>query len=453
VLSKEGQLLPATGDVVIPLMLARTGSSWRVSGDLPPGSFTDQAQFDAAYRSADLFFSDRTETRLVADPRWFFGSTITPTMLVSRLLAGPSPELAGAVGPNVGKGAQLHGAVSVSDDGQVSISLTGLEGDDARNRTVLAAEIVWTLESAGTSGTCLIRSDGSPLVADHQSGWRTADVKSFDPNPDTAAASVLYLVQDGRLVRASSAGLVPVRGQLGGVDDLKSAAVSPAQDRVAVVASRGDRQVLLQGKYGEDAAEVITGASISPPSFGADSDSGYAVVDGRPIRWVIGEQGQVRTVDLDVSAVTAVNPAPITSLKVSPDGARVALIVGGKLLLAVLSTNDRGMPSLTGVRMAAYTIDTPVYSAAWGGRSAVYVARAGDDGPVMRIPLSGAPAAALVSGNLKPPMRAIAATSSTVYAADSRGVLELGATSDAADQYWINIADSNAESLPVVPNS
>lgn len=449
VLSAIGQLTPSTGEKVIPLTLTRGNGTrgWRIEGDMLAGTITDSTQFDATYRLAQLYFPDRTATRLAGDPRWLYGSSIDPTDLVTRLLAGSAPDLAGAADTAAGRDVTLRGPV-LQDGDRVTINLGGLADADTRNRTVIAAQLIWTLDEAGIRGTYLINADGEPLVAERSDGWRTADVKAFDPEPDTGP-SPLHVVAGG-FYRVTSSGTSPVGGPLGTADDLRSAAISMNQTRVAAVAQRGGRQVLLQGPYGGDVTEVASGAEIASPSFGAVVDTGYALVDSRPVQWSLGADGATtRVVPLDTGEVTAVDPRPITAFKVSPDGVRVAMVVGGRVLLAAVATGDRGAPSLTGVHVAAFGITTPVVSVDWGGVTSLYLVREGDDTPIMRIPVSGLPPTGLVSGNLKPPVRSVAATRNTVYAGDVRSVLELGTAPSSADQYWTSVGDVPEGAVPV----
>lgn len=446
VLSAIGQLTPADGEEMIPMTLSRNNDVWRVDGAIPAGTVTDTVQFDASYRLANLYFPDRTETHLVADPRWLFGVSIDPTVVVNRLLAGPAPDLSGAVASAVGKDVVLRGPVAV-DDGRVSLNLGGQIDADTRIRTVLAAQLIWTLNDAGTTGTYLINAEGSPLIAERSDGWRTADVVSFDPDPETGDPG-LHVVRGG-LYRVGGTGMSPVGGPLGTVTDLMSAAISVRQERVAAVAARGGRQVLLQGPYGGDVTEIATGTAISTPSFGPAADTGYAIIDGTPSMWTVDATGQTRVVALDTSQVTSISPEAITSFKVSPDGVRVALVADGTLLFGALGSNDRGVPALTGVRIATYAISTRVVSIAWGDSNAVYAVREGDETPVWRVPVSGLPGAPLVSGNLKPPVRTVAATRTTVYVGDVRAVLELGTAPGSADQYWLPVGQVPGGAIPV----
>ncbi len=71
----------------------------------------------------------------------------------------------------------------------------------------------------------------------------------------------------------------------------------------------------------------------------------------------------------------------------------------------------------------------------------------------MQLRIDGTPPGALPSGNLTPPVTAVAANQSTIYAADSRGVLRLGSTNDEPDQYWGEVTPTmGSNSIPVLPH-
>ena len=449
-LTPTGQLLPATGPMVVPLSLTRLRGAWRIAGDLPRGAITDRAQFLTAYRQVDLYFPDRTMSRLVTDPRWMFGPSPVATDVVGMLLRGPASDLDGAVGTGADKGATLSGPVVVDGD-TVTVDLENVTDDDTRNRTVLAAQLIWTLNGAGITGTYVLNADGAPLVPGHDGGWRTADVQSFDADPDSGPPP-LHLVYEGALVRSTAGHAIPIPGPLGTTREVRAAAVTVDMSRAAAVLARRSREVLVEGPYGAPPVEVAAGREVTSPSYGAEPSEGYAIVDGRPIQWSLDAQGTAGTIDLDVTEVTQKAPGPITAMSVSPDGVRVALVVAGRPVLAVVSINERGIPSLTGVRPAAIDIDTDVDDIAWSGPSVLYAVRAGTESPVMRIALAGGPSVGLVAGNLKPPLSSVAASEETVYVGDTQGVQQLGIGAGRPDQYWTGVSpDMDSGTVPVVP--
>lgn len=458
-LKTDGQLLPATGRVETAMTLRRVAEQWRIDGALPKGTMVDRRQFDSTYRPASVYFTNRDRTRLIADPRWLYSSMSSdPTVLVNRIVGGRSADLADSVDSALPNGAALRGQVSTVPGGGVQMELTGIGGLSVKDRTLLAAQIVWTLEQADIGGPYVINADGGPLIPERSAGWRTADVRTFDPSAEVTTDVGLNVITGGALFTVTDTGKVPVDGPLGSGRLLRSAAIAPDGSRIAAVlahAGRGPKQDLAIGPYGGEPRVVVSGESITRPSFGPDANSVWVVVDGRPMRWMRDtsantETEQVTTVD--ASAVGAVARGPISELQISPDGVRAVLLVGGQVIFAVVTPNAEGGLALTSPRIAAYNVGNRAVSVAWASPTTVMLARDAVDSPVVQLSVNGSPAVGLLSGNLSPPVRAVAANRSTVYAGDARGVLRLGSTNGQPDQYWTEVAPAaDPDAIPVVP--
>ncbi|MEE4021647.1 MtrAB system accessory lipoprotein LpqB [Gordonia sp. PKS22-38] len=456
-LTTAGELLPATGRVETSLSLTRAGDQWRIDGPLPNGTMIDRNQFDAAYRAATLYFTDRSLERLVADPRWFYSGTGSdPTALLTRLIAGPASELNGAVDSGFPNGAALRGPVTSLSDGGVRVELTGIGSSSTRDRTALAAQIIWTLDAADIGGPYVINADGGPLIPERAPGWQTADVQSFDPTAVPATDVGLNIIRLGAMLKVTDSGTVPVDGPLGTSTAVRSAVISADGQRTASVRARGGGGPRLElgiGPYGGTPSVVTSGDSITRPSFGQDADTVWAVVDGQPVQWVRDESGDSeRLAPVDAEAIATVARGPITELQVAPDGVRVALIVGGQVVFAVVATNAEGAVSLANPRIAAYNIGSRALSLDWASPTTVMVARDALESPVVQLSINGTPAVGLLSGNLSPPVRAVVADQSTVYVGDTRGVLRLGSSNGQPDQYWTEVEPAMApDVIPVLP--
>jgi hypothetical protein len=110
----EGQL-PDPG----PIELVRTPNGWRINR-LPNGVFLDWQQFQSAYKRSTLYFIDPTGTTVVPDPRYLAVSDpdLLATELVTKLIAGPRPEMADAVRNLLGPPLKLRGPVTRADGGE-----------------------------------------------------------------------------------------------------------------------------------------------------------------------------------------------------------------------------------------------------------------------------------------------------------------------------------------------
>lgn len=458
----NGQLLPATGRVEVTIRLARTKLGWRIDGPLPPGVLIDRTQFEATYRLVTLYFTDLGHSRLIGDPRWFYIGQTGAASVVARLLAGPSLDLARATASALPPGTQL-GAVEVRQGGGVRIDLRRAGSPSPAARSLIAAQLVWTLNSVDAPSPYAITLDGAPLLPDRSNGIAVADVQRYSPTASSSSADDLDVISNGRYHNVVNGRLVPIAGNLNGADEIRSASVSSDRARVAAVraprpgASRpdpappgGSRAQLVTGLYGGAVQPLAAGTSITRPSFGANNDV-WAVLDGRPTRWGASEDG-LRTSVVDTSALTAIAQGPVTDLQVSPDGVRVALVVGGQVLFAVITEGDDGKVALAHPRFAAYNIGNRAVALDWASPTTLVIARDVTETPVTQVPVSGLPAAGLVSGNLAPPVHAVAANLSSTYVADSRGVLALSVSTATRDQTWADVpAAKGPDMIPVLP--
>lgn len=462
-LKVNGQLLPATGRVESTIKLARSNVGWRIDGPLPPGVLIDRTQFEATYRLVTLYFTDQSQSRLIGDPRWFYIGQTGPGSVVARLLAGPSLDLARSTASAIPTGTQL-GTVAVREGGGVRIDLRRAGSPAPEVRSLIAAQLVWTLNSVDAPAPYAITLDGEPLLPDRPDGIAVADVQRHSPTASSSSVDALDVISNGRYHNVVDGRLVPIAGNLNDGDQVRSASVSSDRTRIAAVRGPrptagapaqpappgGARPQLVTGLYGGAVQPLATGASITRPSFGAGNDV-WAVLDGRPTRWSMGEGG-LHTSVVDTAALAAVAQGPISDLQVSPDGVRVALIVGGQVLFAVIVDRDDGQVELAYPRFAAYNIGNRAVALDWASPTTLVIARDVTETPVTQVPVSGLSAAGLVSGNLAPPVHAVAANLSSTYVGDSRGVLTLSTSTSTRDQTWVDVpAARGADMIPVLP--
>ncbi|MBD0022763.1 hypothetical protein GII33_16835 [Gordonia pseudamarae] len=454
-LRPDGQLLPATGRVAATFDLRLVNDQWRIDGRLPSGTLIDKNQFESLYRSATLYFPNNERTALVPDPRWLYAGTDTdPGTLIRRLIAGPAADLRAAAGTAFPRTAALRGKVGAVADGGVQVPLTGIGEQSDADQQLMVAQIVWTLEGLEIAGPYQITDDGHPIREDHADGWQSTDVAGLDPNGTVTADAGLSVIRDGALLRVGAT-TTPVAGELGTGDDLRSASISPDGKRVAGVLARrpgAASSELVAAPYGGAPTTLVVADSIARPSFGHDAGTIWSVVDGRVQRWERGEDGADHMSAVDITAVNNVVRGAVTELQVAPDGVRVAMVVDGQLVFAVVSTNIEGRVMLSGPRIAAYNVGSRVTAIDWASPTTLVLARDAPESPVLQLSINGTQAVGLLSGNLSPPVRSVAADLSTVYVGDSRGVLSLGSTNGEPDQYWTEVESAMTPgATPVLP--
>ena len=302
--------------------LRREHGEWRID-QLPDGVLLARTDLTRAFRLLDVFFLDANLQTLVPEVLLLPVEPDLPDVLVRRVLRGPSERFVGAVVSPASR-LRLRAPVRV-DDGVALVDLTGAAvPGDAPVRQALAAQLVWTLRQLQPDVRAVrITVDGSPFDVPGSSGevFATRDTwLSFDPDVLGEDATP-YAVVGNRLGRPGPS-FQPVRGPAGaGVAGLRQVAVSVDQRRVALVI---DGTRLLTGPLEAAGAltPVLTGGDLVDPSF----DRGGTL-------WVLDRRaGVLKAVSPEGKALrdVALSPAggPVTALRVSRDGARVALITG-----------------------------------------------------------------------------------------------------------------------------
>lgn len=471
--NKVGQLQPGglyeaeDGTFDARIGLERVDGEWRID-DMPQGVIMDRAQFLNTYQRKSLYFVDPAGTTVVPDPRWVFAEPDQmASQLIGLLIEGPREPLAAAV-RNELEGASLRGPITKADGrtagvgvglGGVRIDLQGLGPMDSQSKSLLAAQIVWTLANAEVAGPYVLLVDGQPLDGQFDDGWTTADVASMNPLATAGAAVGLHALREGVLVSVTESGVVPTPGFFGNSGRLSSASLSQDGRLVAAVADTGrpapdPARVLMVGEYENgNAAPALESAAITRPTWNPDGSVIWAAVNGNHVVRVLREPGSGRlsVVDVDAGAITSLG-STITELRLSRDGIRAALIVDGRVYLAIVTELAGGGFALTNPRAIAVGLGSPALALDWSDGETVVVARAAADIPVVQVAVDGSRMDALPSRNLTAPVVAVDATPTTEFVADSRAVFQLNNMDPAGDRYWREVPGlTGMRAIPVLP--
>jgi len=320
-LDADGTYLPNAAPYPYTFQLEKNpDGQWRI-GNPPPGVFVRAATFEDVYRSYNVYFLDSTRRRVVPDVRWFAAPQDSlPSVLVSALERGPSESLRRAVRSDL-EDAKLQSNV-VRESDRVRVYLTGLADRSDPLPPGGFAQLVWTLNQFGVGGV-EIYSDGQLLQsrASRRSLQRFSDWRAFDPDALSATAPG-YFVRNGAVWTTANS---PAPGPAGRGDyAARAVAVSINQRSMAVVGrGPGGRPTLFVGPARGTLRRVLTGASLTPPSWGADTDEVWTVLNGREVVLVPtgGEATPVVVPALDRIGAVRV-------LRLSRDGTRVALVAG-----------------------------------------------------------------------------------------------------------------------------
>jgi hypothetical protein len=450
-----------------PIELVDTPGGWRID-HLPNGVFLDWQQFQSTYKRNTLYFADPTGKTVVPDPRYVAVSDPDQlaTGLVSKLIAGPRPEIAKAVRNLLGPPLRLRGPVTRADGGKTGvgrgyggarIDLGSLATTDPHSRQLVAAQIIWTLARADIKGPYVINVDGAALDERFGDGWTTSDVAATDPGAADGAGAGLHALVGGSLMALDGQQTTAVPGQFGGMRDQTAAALSRSGQRVASVVTLqpGAPEMaasLWIGDLGGAAVQSADGHSMSRPSWSLD-DTVWVVVDGANVLRAIEEpaSGQPARIPVDSSAVSTRFPGVITDLQLSRDGTRAAMVIEGRVILASIEQTQAGQFALTYPRRLGFGLGSSVLALAWRTDDDIAVTRTDPQHPVSYVNLDGvnsdAPSRGLVF-----PVSAIAASPSAVYVADPRGVLQLSGSAAENGQSWAAVAAFMvAGAVPVLP--
>ncbi len=363
-------------DFFLRLTLVEVDGEWRIT-DPPDGLVMAQPDFQRLYDQRAVYFVDPTLQRVVPDPRYLIEGESQPTALVERLLAGPSPALAGGVVNQLAE-AGLVRAVTVAGQ-SVRVDLSGVDDLAQPELSVLCAQVVWTLNQLPGSPSVELLVDGEPLTLDGVPAEQSVeDWSTFDPEAAPLGA-VGHFLDDGALRRTDGE---PAPGPAGeGALVLFGAAIStdPRTGEPATMVGatfRGpDGVALLRGRYGGDLVEVLTAQSLSVPTVAATRNEFWTVRNRSEVVLVPAEGAPQ-----PVSAPTLGALGTVSELQLSPDGVRAAVIVNGSQLYVGTVVRQEDAPVTLGDLRPVATSLTGITDVAWAAADRLLVLAGGEEG-------------------------------------------------------------------------
>ncbi|RAV31979.1 MtrAB system accessory lipoprotein LpqB [Corynebacterium heidelbergense] len=423
--------------------MVRVDGQWRVD-NLRDGVLLDRADFTEAYDARNIYFVEPKLDALVPDRRWVYNRQQSlGSSLVSLLATGPQSILAKGVKSYIPAGATVQ--TSVPDGGGFSVDFTGLTELQARDRELLAAQVVWTLATNDVRGPYSISADGAPLTEAVGNPWTVNDVSQFDPRREVAMP--LRAVVNGSVQEVQNGSAQRVEGWLA-TENVESAAVAPQESVFAVVSEAGaERRKLMVGRADNQPVEAIQAGSLTRPSWGSNSAALYTVADGRRIMRFTrsATTGEISRTEIDTSALgsigissTAGNDAGegrISVFQVSPDGARAVLLVNGRVYISVLEDNGNGRTVMGRPVEIGVPLGDSAVSAGWRTDNTVVVGTRASDAPVWTIAADGSVATQMTSRNLTAPVVAVESVGTVTYATDSRALMQID-SAEAETRFW-----------------
>jgi hypothetical protein len=328
--------------------MARVGGEWRIDS-LPNGLFVSQQDFEREYVQTDNYFIVRPPRTsvLVPDPVYTARANDTPTARIESLLRGPSRWLNAIAMTAAPPGAELAEPVNILS-GVALVRLTPasvpIEGVE---RDLMLAQIVMTLTQDPEITQVEVRAVGQSALSIGDAGstvLRRTDVTPYLPADLRPPVAPAYFVQDGT---AYTAGAQITQGPFDPGVKLSEIAVSPGGLMLAGISE--DRRTLWTAHADEPKRLTVRSRGEDIRSISFDGDGNLWAVEGTDTDTVVRRYPP--SGDAVRVGVTGFEPRQITRLRVSADGARLALLLstveGSQVYLA------QALESVTGLRIVA----------------------------------------------------------------------------------------------------
>lgn len=451
-LGEGGAYNPRNEDYRAVVTLERRDGEWRIA-ELPNQAIIERTELRNRYIPRDLYFFDPTGNTLVPDRRWMFAGTNTQdTALISLLLAGPSPTLAPGVMD------ELPNSAAYTRTNNDVYELTGLSSLSEAARRRLAAQLTWTLALAEISEPFSFSIDGDLVRNDRNNPKLSVnDFPEYNPSASGTSAGVLYALTNGKASSISDGNVVAVPGFLGtngGIESMDVASLNHTNVAASVVTTNaeGDKKSqLYMGPVDGDSTKILTAATLTKPTFEANSQAVWTVMDGNKVMRVAqsSSNSSISQTEVDTSELGE-NHGDISVLRLSPTGVQAAFIVDGRVYVATVARPTAGDRKLTNVRELVPAIGDSAITLEWSVNSTLLVGTVSTDTPVWRAEVDGSSAIPLSSGNIVAPVVAVSSNSSTVFITDSRAALQLSTSGNST--YWREVPGlEGARSITIVP--
>lgn len=363
---------------------------WRI--DTPDdGIIISAASFNASYQFSRIFFPMRSAETMASEARWFPRKRLA-RHLMEALLAGPSEHLAPAVESAIPDGTRLPAdGVDVSD-GAASITLDTQLPDSAETQKLLAWQIFQTLRQSAQVSDVSISIGGdildtSELPVGPKYRLDTAITNGEDEvgmltNGEYSALPIYQANADGTPNVANG----PAEQWDNGIkpDARSKIAMSPTNPAIISWTTGSQLYTVDRATKRTQHVDVHQGSWPSVDRF-----SWTWTVDSKGAIIVLNPSGRSSALDTDNSV------DGLTSLRVSPDGSRVAMIrrIGNQYSVwtATIERSADGTPRNITAINALPRLSADIRDISWAS-SGILVALQGntdDNLTVVSVPLGG----------------------------------------------------------------
>ena len=326
--------LRGTGDggplTTFTYRLARVDGQYRVTA-LADGLLLTTDQFTAQYRQRALYFFDSAHRYLVPDTRWsaLSGNDLA-TWLMAQLAAGPTTDLRDALSTDTLPVQATSRRITATGNNPVRVEVPGASQLDGTSLRRLAAEISATVTDPSSSEPVVITDGGSPVPMPDTSGPAFTAVELYASFTPAQPAADVFFLRNGDVVRDDGKTL---DGKLRDSPFFLSAiAVSrpSAGPALAVAGVTADDTRLVLGTETAGYRRVALRGELSRPTWapglagGAPPEVWIGADDKLERITVKGNQGT----PTQVSVPTAAGGGRIIAVRLSPEGSRIAIVIG-----------------------------------------------------------------------------------------------------------------------------
>lgn len=444
VVRSGGSYSPERGDYEATIDMEMVDGQWRISS-LPEGVVFERTELRNQYQPYNLYFFDQDDRELVTDRRWVHSRRETlASDLIGLLMEGPSERLRPALTGS------LPSSVSYTGEQDGAYTFTGFAGVSEDERARFAAQVVWTLATAGVTGPYELKADGQPLI-DGTDSLDTDDFIAASPLVETVGETKLYALAGGKVVRVDERSTQPVEGTLGAANDVIFADIAKDGEWAAIFGKPGDAEddIFRVGKFDGSEAEVMRAGTFTRPAFEPDAAAVWTVADGKRILRTVqsAATGSLTTGEVKVELPDGVD-GNISVLRLSRTGTRVVMVIDGRLYTGIVRRQPSGERSIVNVYEYAHELSGSVISADWRPDGSLLVGTTSTT-PVMRVEQDGSSMTAMSAGNISAPVVAVAASSSTLYVTDANALLQVPA-SGADNPIWREVPGlEGVRALPI----
>ena len=422
-LKSGGAYVPENEGYEAVIYMKMQDDRWRVDG-LPAGVVMERNEMRNHYAPQSMYFYKQSNDVLVPDRLWLYkGGEESESTLITLLMEGPSASIAPATRRAAGENVTYAGY-----DREQGYQFEGLVDLDAHDRTLFAAQLVWTLSKAGHTGPFKVKADGGDLVEGMDS-LSVDDFADYNPEESSTALSKLYALNEGNLLEVDDGVAEPVQSTLGSSGDVQSVDVADS-GLVAAVRRKSNNEFSLQmGELDGQLQDAVDGRTLARPTFEYNGQAAWTVVDGDRIVRVVRSKttGRISKSEVDARSIDDIE-GEISVIRLSHSGARVAMVIDGHVYIAAVAQSSSGDKRIVNAREVGPEVSGSALSLDWNMDGSLIVGTSSSQSPVWRIEQDGSSASTMPTGNITAPVVAVASSPTKLFITDSHAMLELPST-------------------------